>query len=253
MAGWIISASSFALPVSLPRDFNTNLLMLFRLTHFVAGITWMGLLYFFNLVNFPFMKEIDAATRSKVVPSLMPRALWWFRWSSVVTVLAGIAYWGSIVAEDARNADGSSGMAMATFFIIWTATWAILYALLIPGKGILDNGLVLAVLYAIIVVAASWLFLNLNDHGWESNRLLAIGVGGGIGWVMMLNVWGVVWRIQKRLIQWTRENATNGTPIPEKSKRMARIAFLTSRANAFMSIPLLFFMGAAGHYPMFGR
>ncbi len=253
MAGLIISAISFAPLVSLPRDFSTNLLMLFRWTHFVAGITWMGLLYFFNLVNVPFMKELDASTKSKVVPLLMPRALWWFRWSSVVTVLAGIAYWGTIVTGDARNGGASSGMAMASFFIIWTITWGILYALLIPGRGILDKGLVIAALYAIIVVAASWLFLSLNDHGWESNRLLAIGIGGGLGWVMLLNVWGVIWRIQKRLIQWTRENAADGTPIPEKSKRMARMAFLTSRANAFMSIPLLFFMGAASHYPMFGR
>jgi len=253
MASLIISAISFAFPVSIPHDFSTNLLMLFRWTHFVAGITWMGLLYFFNLVNVPFMKEIDTATRSKVVPALMPRALWWFRWSSVVTVLAGIAYWGTIVTGDARNGGASSGMAMASFFIIWTITWGILYALLIPGRGILDKGPALAVLYAIVVIAASCLFLSLNNHGWESNRLLSIGIGGGLGWVMMLNVWGVIWRIQKRLIQWTRENATNGTPVPEKSKRMARIAFLTSRASAFMSIPLLFFMGAASHYPMFGR
>jgi uncharacterized membrane protein len=253
MASLIISAISFALPFSIPRDFSTNLLMLFRWTHFVAAITWMGLLYFFNLVNVPFMKEIDTSTRSKVVPLLMPRALWWFRWSSVVTVLAGIAYWGTIVTGDARNGGASSGMAVASFFIIWTITWAILYALLIPGRGILDKGPVIAVLYTIVVIAASWLFLSLNDHGWESNRLLAIGIGGGLGWVMMLNVWGVIWRIQKRLIQRTRENAANGTPIPEKSERMARMAFLTSRANAFLSIPLLFFMGAASHYPMFGR
>ena len=96
-------------------------------------------------------------------------------------------------------------------------------------------------------------FLSLNSHGWESNRLLAIGIGGGIGWVMMLNVWGVIWRIQKRMIQWTRDNAANGTPMPDKAKYMARQAFLCSRANAYLSIPLLFFMGAASHYPMFGK
>jgi uncharacterized membrane protein len=104
-----------------------------------------------------------------------------------------------------------------------------------------------------VVVAAAWLFLSINDHGWESNRLLSIGIGGGIGWVMMLNVWGVIWRIQKRLIAWTKDNAENGTPIPEQAKRMARMVFLTSRANAYLSIPLLFFMGAASHYPMFGK
>jgi uncharacterized membrane protein len=244
---------AFAPLVSLPQDFTTNLLMLFRWVHFLAGIIWVGLLYFFNLVNVPFMAAIDANTRGKVVPTLMPRALWWFRWSSVITVVAGIGYWGSIVGTDAQNAGVHSGSAMASFFIIWTVTWAILYALLIPGKGILDKGPVLAVLVAIIVIAASWLFLSLNDHGWESNRMLAIGIGGGLGWVMMLNVWGVVWRIQKRLIQWTKENVASGTPIPEKSVRMARMAFLTSRISAFLTIPLLFLMGAASHYPMFGR
>jgi uncharacterized membrane protein len=171
----------------------------------------------------------------------------------VVTVIAGLAYWGNIVATDAHNGDASSGMAMASFFLIWTITWALLYALLIPGKGVLDKGPVLAFLVAIIVIAAAWLFLVLNDHGWESNRLLAIGVGGGIGWVMLLNVWGIIWRIQKRLIQWTAENASNGTPIPEKAGRMARMAFLTSRISAYLTIPLLFFMGAASHYPMFGK
>jgi uncharacterized membrane protein len=70
---------------------------------------------------------------------------------------------------------------------------------------------------------------------------------------MLLNVWGVIWRIQKRIIEWTRENATNGTPIPEKAAHMVRMAYLSSRMNAFLSIPLLFFMGAASHYPMFGR
>jgi uncharacterized membrane protein len=238
--------------ISLPHDFQTNFLMLLRWLHFVAGIIWIGLLYFFNLVNVPLMKELDPATKGKVMPSLMLRALWWFRWASVVTVLAGVIYWGLIVASDARNAGANSGMVMASFFLIWTATWGILYALLIPGKGLLDKGWLLAILYVVIIAHSTHLFLHLNSRGWESNRLLAIGIGGGLGWMMMLNVWGVIWRIQKRLIAWTKANAENGTPMPEQSKRMARMAFLTSRANAYISIPLLFFMGAASHYPMFG-
>jgi uncharacterized membrane protein len=227
--------------------------MLFRWIHFLAGITWIGLLYFFNLVNVPFMKEIDAATKGKVVPALMPRALWWFRMSSVITVLAGVVYWSFIVAGDARNAGASSGGAMGSFFGIWTVTWAIMYALLIPGKGLLDKGPVLALFDAVIVIAAGWLFLSLNNHGWESSRMLSIGIGGGLGWMMMLSVWGIIWRIQKRLIQWTKDNAQNGTPMPEKAKAMARMAFLASRTNAYLSVPLLFFMGAASHYPMVGK
>ena len=239
--------------LSLPTDFQTNFLMLLRWIHFVAGITWIGLLYFLNLVNIPFMKELEPATRARIMPGLMLRILWWFRWSALVTVVAGLAYWGSIVGSDARNGGGSPGLPMISFFLTWTVTWGILYALLIPGKGLLDKGWFLAILYTIIIAHSAHFFLHVNDKSWESNRLLAIGVGGGIGWMMLLNVWGVVWRIQKRLIAWTQANAENGTPMPEKAARMTRMVFLTSRINAVLSLPLLFFMGAASHYPMFGR
>ena len=248
-----VAASLFSPSIHIPTDFNSNFLMIMRWIHFLAGITWIGLLYFFNLVNVPFQKELDAATKGKVVPLLMPRALYWFRHASIATVLAGLAYWGNVVGADARNGGGSAGKVMLSFFVIWTIVWAILYAVLIPGKGALDKGPVIGIIYAIVVTVAAWIFLSINDQGWQSNRLLSIGIGGGIGWVMMLNVWGVIWRIQKRLIAWTKENAEKGTPIPEQAKRMARMAFLTSRANAYLSIPLLFFMGAASHYPLFGK
>jgi uncharacterized membrane protein len=239
--------------VNLPSDLNTNLLMLFRWFHLIAGVTWVGLLYFFNLVNVPFMNELDPATKGKIVPGLMSRALWWFRWSAVVTVLMGFAYWQKIVASDAHNGGGSVGAATGSFFLIWTVTWALMYACQIPGKGALDKGLVLAVIYTVVVVAAACLFLRFNDHGWESNRLLAIGIGGGLGWMMMLNVWGVIWRAQKKIIQWTADNAKNGTPMPDKAKYLARQAFLMSRTNFVLSFPMLFLMGAASHYPMFGK
>jgi uncharacterized membrane protein len=227
--------------------------MMFRWVHFVAGITWVGLLYFFNLVNTPFMKSLDPATRGKIFPKLMTRALWWFRWASVVTVVMGLGYWSEIIGSDARNGGGSAGMVFGSFFAIWTIAWVLMYACVIPGKGPLDNGWVLAVIYTIIVGAASYLFLRINNHEWESSQLLAIGIGGGMGWMMMLNVWGVIWRIQKRIIIWTADNVANGTPIPDKAKPMARQAFLMSRANFVLSFPLLFLMGAASHYPMFGR
>jgi len=244
--------------IHLPHDFKINFLMLVRWIHFLTGITWIGLLYFFNLVNIPLMKELDATTKGKVMPALMTRALWWFRMSAALTVLAGIIYWESIVTSDVHNGqilglNPSHGAVMGSFFMIWTIVWGVLYACLIPGKGIFDKGAFIGVVYAIVVVMAAWLFLGMNSHGWESNHLLAIGIGGGIGWVMLLNVWGVIWRIQKRMIQWTRDNATNGTPMPDKAKALARQAFLASRANAFLSVVMLFFMGAASHYPMFGR
>src|SRR4051812_25336184 len=78
--------------------------MIVRWIHFIAGITWIGLLYFFNLVSVPLMKEMEPSTKAKVFAPLMNRALFWFRWSAVVTVLAGIWYWMTIVGADLRNA-----------------------------------------------------------------------------------------------------------------------------------------------------
>jgi len=61
-----------------------------RWIHFLAGITWIGLLYFFNLINAAFMKSLDGPTKNIVIPKLMPSALNWFRHGATVTVLAGL-------------------------------------------------------------------------------------------------------------------------------------------------------------------
>ena len=66
---------ALVLPFLPPSDMLTNHLMLLRWVHIVAGIAWVGLLYFFNLVNVPFMKDLDAATKARVFPGLMSRAM----------------------------------------------------------------------------------------------------------------------------------------------------------------------------------
>ena len=65
--------------------------LLLRWTHFLAGIVWIGLLYFFNLINAAFLKSLDGPTKNIVIPKLMPAALNWFRHGATVTVLAEIA------------------------------------------------------------------------------------------------------------------------------------------------------------------
>src|SRR5205807_7459380 len=166
--------------ISLSQGPSANLQIVLRWIHLVAGITWVGLLYFFNLVNIPFLQKIDASTRSKVVPALMPGALWWFRWASVVTVVAGIWYWMMIVGADARNAQTSGGKAIGTFFAIWTVAFAIEMGMLMSPAESLRNGWVLGIVIGITVVGASYFYLALNSHGWESSRLLSIGIGGGL-------------------------------------------------------------------------
>jgi uncharacterized membrane protein len=70
---------------------------------------------------------------------------------------------------------------------------------------------------------------------------------------MLLNVWGVIWPSQKRIIAWTSDNAEKGTAIPAESAALARRAFLASRMNTWLSIPMLFFMATASHYPLLGK
>lgn len=238
--------------LAFPEGLTPHLQLALRWMHLVAGITWVGLLYFFVLVNGPFLQAIDGATRSKVVPLLMPRALWWFRWASVVTVLAGIWYWMMIVGADARNAGTSGGRAIGTFFVIWTLAFAVEMGMLMSPAEVLRKGPVFGTVVGVVVLASAWLYLSLNTHGWESNRLLAIGVGGGLGWFMMLNVWGIVWRMQKKLIRWTAANAVDGTPIPAEAARLARLAHLAARTNFVLSFPMLLLMAVASHYPVFG-
>ena len=230
-------------------------LMGLRWIHLISGVIWVGLLYFFNLVNVPFQRELDAPTKLAVVPNLMPKALWWFRWSSVVTVLVGIAYWMHIVASDVRNAIAggeqvSGGAMMGGFFVIWTLAYVVEMGVLMSPAALLKKGPVLGAIVAVVMLAASYVFLGMNQHGWESNRALAIGIGGGLGWFMMLNVWGIIWRMQKEIIRWT-EAAAKGAAMPAEAAKVARLAFLTSRVNFWLSFPMLFFMGAASHYIMF--
>ena len=65
--------------------------MLFRFGHILVGITWIGLLYYFNFVQTEYFKEAEDDARKDAVAKLAPRALWWFRWAAFLTFLTGLA------------------------------------------------------------------------------------------------------------------------------------------------------------------
>ena len=161
-----------------------------RWLHFLAGITWIGLLYYFNFVQGPFMAEADPATKSAATQKLVPRALAWFRWSALVTFLTGAAIIGG---RFGRTPEGTSA---------WATPWAI-----------------------------------------------TILTGALFGTVMLINVWGVIWRNQKIVIA-SAKAAASGGQANAAAPAAARRAFLASRANVVFSIPMLFYMGAASHYTL---
>ncbi len=65
------------------------LAFIFRWVHFLAGVTWIGLLYYFNFVQGEYFKEADGGAKSDVIQKLVPQALWWFRWAAMFTFLSG--------------------------------------------------------------------------------------------------------------------------------------------------------------------
>lgn len=78
--------------------------LILRWVHFLAGITWIGLLYFFNLINASFLKSLDGPTKNIVIPKLMPAALNWFRHGATVTVVAGVLLYGHMYHKGGTGA-----------------------------------------------------------------------------------------------------------------------------------------------------
>lgn len=244
--------------VTFPTDADTNIRMVLRWIHILAGIVWIGHLYFFNLVNVGLMKSLDGPTKGKVIPQLMPRALWWFRWGAAMTVLAGLVYYILIL-----HSEPGTWSVFFKWLVVVLITYAIIFFLLRqsfpPGKGWI-LGVIVGALSTVMAIAllellgSSQGMTRFGELRYVSNRALSIGIGGALGMIMLFNVWGIIWPAQKRIIAWTYDNAEKGTAIPPESATLARRAFLASRMNTWMSIPLIFFMIAASdHYTMFGK
>ena len=227
--------------------------ILLRWSHFVFGITWIGLLYFFNLVNVPFQKGLDADTKKKVNPDLLSRSLWYFRWGAVGTVLVGLMYYAMfILAADVKNVNAIGGkdvnvwVVLIVWMLIPVVVFAIEYMIIMKVPALTKDGKVYAVVVAVLVALMTWVILwwlgsqlSTPTDSFASNKTFSIGVGGALGLIMLLNVWGIIWPLQKRIIA-----AAAGTG-PATPPEFARRAFLASRTNAWLSLPLLLFMGTS--------
>ena len=171
-------------------------LFLLRWIHFLAGITWIGLLYYFNFVQGTAFAQApqDAKSRQINFVTLVPRALLFFRWSAFITFLFGLTLLLSY---------GNPGNLKAGY--------------------------------------------NVSSEG------LTIIVGAVLGTIMMLNVWGIIWPNQKRLIAANQAALDGSTTPPPDQPKWARRGFLASRVNTMFSIPMVFFMVAAPHIPGFAH
>lgn len=125
-------------------DAFSNVSLFFRWLHVIAGITWIGHLYFFNFVNVPLQAVLDDAGKKAVNPKLLPRALWWFRWGAMITFLAGLVLFtmtymyvpGSGFGSNDlfQNVDGSLSaraiwilIGMVLGFVMWFNVWFLIW------------------------------------------------------------------------------------------------------------------------------
>src|SRR2546422_2924752 len=168
-------------------------LFLLRWFHFLAGITWIGMLYYFNFVQTPFFATAEAPVRSgMIVGSLVGRALWWSPWAAMPPFITG---------------------------------WLYILFIAFPRFGGLQP------------------FFSV-PYGWS------IFIGGMLGSLMWANVWFVIWPAQQVIIASATQVSKGGQAIPEAAARGAR-GGVASRTNTLLSIPMLFFMGAASHFAFF--
>src|ERR1700680_1311530 len=180
--------TAFALVI--PSHPGTEALaLILRWFHFLAGITWIGLLYFFNLVNVPFMKQVDATTKPKVFQYLTLPTLNLFRWSALITVFVGFWYWAQMfVGPDAQRMGVGAGRPIGLFLLVWIVSWGILFAVIKK----LPSGYVLGAVTTVVVIAAAWLFVNYTPVGQDDNHVLSIGVGGGFGFTILSTSVGIL-------------------------------------------------------------
>ncbi len=117
--------------------------MLLRWGHFMAGITWIGLLYYFNFVQTEYFKEADASSKSDAIQKLVPKALWWFRWGAMFTLITGLGIFG--VRGGGMSMDIYVGALLGLFMFInvWLIIWPNQQIVIASAKQVADGGEVL--------------------------------------------------------------------------------------------------------------
>ena len=100
-----------------------NAEFILRWIHIISGVTWIGLLYYFNFVQGEYFKEADGAAKSDAIQKLVPRALWWFRWGAMFTFLTGVALLGIIKPNTGFGIIVGGTLGTIMFLNVWMIIW----------------------------------------------------------------------------------------------------------------------------------
>lgn len=216
---------------------STWLQLIARWTHVLAGVLWIGFLFFFALVQLQALGAMLEGRR-EAARQLMPRGLWWLRWMAALTALTGLIllwlvyYLGGILYDDAGEANPGS-IALAGIGVIIAV---IVYDWI---NGHIEQARIAHSLSIFLLAATYWLFDGLAGF---NGRAIWIHVGSVMGLALLVNVWARVWPAAKKSVLPALESGT--PPDPAAMKVIANRA----RRSLYVAVPLLFLM-ISNHYP----
>ena len=208
--------------------------LVFRWIHVLAGVMWIGHLWFFNFVNAQVAKTYDADSKKKVLPELMPRALYWFRWGAAYTWISGIFLLGLVyMAGNAMGGEMSPHLSGAIGIVVAIVSFFVYDVLWKQIKNEVAGAVVSLALFAVLLFVFS---------KFMGGRAVFIYAGSTFGTIMMMNVWMRIWPSQRKIIA----GVSGKAPAPDAA--VPALAGLRSKHNTYMSIPLIFFM-VSNHFP----
>ena len=214
---------------------------IFKWLHVFAGITWIGLLYFFNFINGSFAATLDGDTKKKVVPELMPRTLYWFRWGAAWTWVTGIVLLYVIFWSGSLSMGASAGNNMfeadvevtkwSHIMIAVSFLAVFVYDFIYTKFGTLNVRILTLISYALIGA----IIYFMGHCGQFGFRAYNIHIGTMFGTMMAFNVWFRIWPAQQNII-----TAIKNGEAPDPAE--AALAGLRSKHNTYMSMPLIWTM-----------
>ena len=225
-------------------DYNQFLALLnpvAKWLHIIAGITWIGLLYFFNFINGHVAAKIDGDTKKQVVPQLMPRTLFWFRWGAVWTWVTGvillyIIFWaGSLsIGESVGNNmfDADTEVTMWAHIMLLVTFLAVFVYDFLYKSALAKNVRLVTIISLLLILGVEYLMIHCGQFGY---RAFNIHIGAMFGTMMAFNVWFRIWPAQKKIIAAIRDGeAPDGD--------LVALAGLRSKHNTYLSVPLIWTM-----------
>lgn len=208
--------------------------VLSRWLHIVAGILWIGLLYFYNFVNVQFAATMDGETKKKVIPELMPRGLFWFRWGAAFTWFTGVLLLALVFyhGELMFGADNLEGWVAGSYIMVVIVFGGVFIYDILAKSPLGKNPRVFVALG--FVLAAIVIYGMINFGGFDY-RAYSIHTGTMFGTIMAFNVWFRIWPAQKKVIAAVKDGSG---PDPA----LVALAGSRSKHNTYLSVPLIWTM-----------